>query len=256
VQAAKSRSRSRGPREAESGSEPDGARPGRDELAARREQLLFERSRSGDQNAREQLLGLVKAVDRFDPGRGLRFSSFAVPTILGELKRHFRDHTWAVHVPRGLNELSLSVDRAAAELERRDGRAPTVTELGAALGVGVEDVLEALQVSRSRRIASLDAPVSPSAEGLTVGDRLASPRAAQEHDRAEKRVLLESLMTALPKREQCVLRLRYEADLTQQEIAERVGVSQMQISRLIRQSLDRLSILAEAQPAARRPLAR
>jgi RNA polymerase sigma-B factor len=252
----------------------------RDELAERRERQLFLRCRAGDEEARTQLverfmplarsvakryerstesiedlmqvacLGLVNAVDRFEPERGARFSTFAVPTILGELKRYFRDHTWVVHVPRTLNELSLRVDRAATALELRLGRAPTISELATEADVSVEEVLEAREVGRSRRIRSLDAPVAAMDGAATVSDTLVSARADAERELAEKRLVLEPLMATLPDRQQEILRMRYEHDLTQQQIADQIGVSQMQISRIIRQALDRLNEVARSPRAA------
>jgi RNA polymerase sigma-B factor len=185
-------------------------------------------------------LGLIKAIDRFDPERAIAFSSYAVPTILGELKRHFRDKTWAVRVPRDLQELSLKVDRAVADLSRDTHRAPSVGEIAEHLEETEENVLEALQASSAYRATSFDAPRSSGDEeaGDTLGD-------AVGHDDfgfglAEDRATLERLMQAIGPREREVLRLRFGEDMTQAEIGERIGVSQMQISRLIRQSLVRL----------------
>jgi RNA polymerase sigma-B factor len=185
-------------------------------------------------------LGLVKAIERFDPDRGIALSSFAVPTILGEIKRHFRDRTWAVRPPRELQERSLNVSRTAAKLTATLGRSPSPTVVAEHLGLSEEDVVEALIANQSYDAKSLDAP-APGTEddrGATLGDRLSA--ADSELARAEARATLASLLGVLAPRERKILRLRFEEDLTQAEIAERVGVSQMQVSRLIRASVDRL----------------
>lgn len=184
-------------------------------------------------------LGLVKAIDRFDPERGFAFSSFAVPTILGELRRHFRDKTWSVRVPRDLQELSLAVDRAAARLTHDLHRPPTISEIASALDSTDEAVLEAREASGAYRTASLQAPRGAEDDaGETLGDHLGTDE--DGFDRAEDRATLARLMGALSPREREILRLRFEEDLTQAEIGERIGVSQMQISRIIRRSLGSL----------------
>ena len=236
----------------------------------REDRALFERYRDGDPAAKEALverflplarqlarryqraeeplddlnqvasLGLLKAIDRFDPERQIAFSSYAVPTILGELKRHFRDRTWAVRVPRDLQELSLRVDRAVTALSRDLHRAPSVPEIAEAVSASEEQVLEALEAAGAYRASSFDAPRPGGDEdgGDTMGD-------AVGHDDhgfglAEDRATLDRLLQAIGPREREVLRLRFVEDLTQAEIGERIGVSQMQISRLIRQSVARL----------------
>jgi RNA polymerase sigma-B factor len=178
-------------------------------------------------------LGLVKALDGFDVERGRAFSSYAVPTIVGEIKRHYRDRTWMVHVPRDLQDLTLAVDRAVQALERELLRKPTVGELGAHLEVSDEDVLEALQAGRAHRIGSLDAPARGDDETCTVGERIGvhEPGFGQ----AELRAMLGRLMTVLSPRDRVILRLRFQEDLTQEQIGERVGISQMQVSRILRQ---------------------
>ncbi len=190
-------------------------------------------------------LGLVKAIDRFDLERGVAFSSYAVPTILGELKRHFRDRTWSVRVPRDLQELSLKVDRARVQLHLDLQRSPSVPELAAALDSPEEQILEALEASGAYRATSFDAPRAGAdpEEGDTMAD-------AVGHDDdgfglAEDRATLDRLMRAIAPREREVLRLRFVEDLTQAEIGARIGVSQMQISRIIRQSLMRLRTAAD-----------
>jgi RNA polymerase sigma-B factor len=190
-------------------------------------------------------LGLIKAVERYDPARGTAFSSFAVPTITGELRRYFRDHTWAIHVPRELQERTLEVQRARERLWLSLGRSPTVGEVAGAIGRAEEVVLEALQAASAYRAGSLDQPRGPEGEQETVGAGVG------EEDRgfllAEQRARLEPLTRILTERERDVLRLRFAEDLTQAEIGERIGVSQMQVSRIIRISLKRLRDYAAAR---------
>jgi RNA polymerase sigma-B factor len=189
-------------------------------------------------------LGLVKAVERFDPDRGVAFSSYAVPTILGELKRHFRDRTWSIRVPRDLQELALKVDRVIGELWREQRRQPVVSEVAERLEVSEEEVLDAMEASGAYRATSLDAPRPGGDEepGETVGEAYGAEESG--FARAEERATLELLMRALSPREREVLRLRFERDLTQAEIGERIGVSQMQVSRIIRQAIGRLRAVA------------
>jgi RNA polymerase sigma-B factor len=191
-------------------------------------------------------LGLVKAIDRFEVDRGTAFSSFAVPTILGELKRHFRDVGWAVHVPRALQELTLRVRGAVDELSRELGRSPAPAEVAARLGEPVESVIEALESATAHYAVSLDAPLR--ASGEEDGDSAWHERLGVEEDgyeRAEWRGALERGIRALPERDRIVLKLRFADELTQSEIAERIGVSQMHVSRLLRRALDRLRAIAE-----------
>jgi RNA polymerase sigma-B factor len=237
----------------------------------REEQRLLERyHRDGDLSAREELvtrflplarqlvrrferpgenvddlmqvasLGLVKAVDRYEPERGFAFSSFAVPTILGELKRYFRDSGWAVHVPRALQERALEVNRSIGELSRGLGRSPNPSEVAAATGLGQEVVLEAIEAGMAYDSVSLEAPppgsdkpdLEPHAEHLAVEER--------GYELAEYTATLAPQLRTLPDRDRMVLHLRFAEDLTQSEIAERIGVSQMHVSRLIRGALERL----------------
>jgi RNA polymerase sigma-B factor len=188
--------------------------------------------------------GLVKAVDRFDPDRGVAFSSYAVPTIMGEIKRHFRDRTWAVRVPRDLQELALRVDRVLSELTREIGRQPSVDEVAAALDLSVEDVLDAMQASSAYRATSLETPRAggDTEPGDTLGDTVGI--VDDGFDRAEERAVLDELMRSLTPREREVIRLRFDEDLTQAAIGERIGVSQMQVSRVLRQAMTRLRTLA------------
>jgi RNA polymerase sigma-B factor len=193
-------------------------------------------------------LGLLKAVDRFDSNREVVFSSYAVPTILGELKRHFRDRTWSVRVPRDLQELALRVDRAVAQLSVGKRRAPSVAEIARIVESSEEQVLEALEAAGAYRAGSLDAPRS--ARGDEDGESVADGIGVQEDGfaRAEERALLEPLLQQVSPRERLVLTLRFGEDLTQAEIGERIGVSQMQVSRLIRQALMRLRTELDRQP--------
>jgi RNA polymerase sigma-B factor len=190
-------------------------------------------------------VGLMKAIDGFDVTRGRAFSSYAVPTIVGEIKRYYRDRTWTVHVPRDLQELTLCVDRAVVALEREHGCKPTVDQIAQRLGISDEEVLDALQAKHARRAGSLDAPRRDEDEAeSTAGDAIGVPEDGFEQ--AEARVLLGALMTRLSPRDRLVVRLRFERDLTQQEIADHVGISQMQVSRILRQCLLRLRAGARA----------
>jgi RNA polymerase sigma-B factor len=184
-------------------------------------------------------LGLLKAIDRFDPARETAFSSFAVPTILGELKRHFRDKGWAVRVPRDLQELSVRVDRVTDELSRELGRAPSVAEIAERTSTSAEQVLEAREASAAYRAVSLDR----SRDDEEDGDSPVSALVGIEDPGfgvAEDSATVERLMRVLSEREREVLRLRFEEDLTQSEIGMRVGVSQMHVSRLIRHAVAQL----------------
>jgi RNA polymerase sigma-B factor len=189
-------------------------------------------------------LGLVKAVDRFDIDRGTAFSSFAVPTILGELKRYFRDLGWSVHVPRGAQEQALKVEDAQQTLTARSGRPPSVQELAEYLELSVEDVLEALETAAAHHSSSLDiARDDGEGESGTLVDAY-----GEEDDRFEIVEASATIATAarhLSPRERRVLALRFVEDLTQTQIAETIGVSQMQVSRILRRALARLRELTE-----------
>jgi RNA polymerase sigma-B factor len=190
-------------------------------------------------------LGLVNAVDRFDPTRGVSFTTFAVPTILGELKRHFRDRGWAIHVPRDLKDAAVRVKRAIAE--HGGGRAPTPAELAQATGMSLETVIEALEVAGVQRTLSLDAPVGGEEDrGTTLVDVLGNEDAGLA--RAHDRTLLAALMRSVTPREREILRLRFVEDLTQSEIGARIGVSQMQVSRILRGALARMRSAAQMEP--------
>jgi RNA polymerase sigma-B factor len=189
-------------------------------------------------------LGLLKAIDRFDPARETAFSSFAVPTVLGELKRHFRDKGWSVRVPRDLQEMAVRVERIADEMSREIGRAPTPAEIAERIGATLEQVLEAREAAGAYRAVSLDRPRSDDDED---GESYADAFGVEDpgFGLAEASATVERLMRCLSEREREVLRLRFEEDLTQSEIGQRVGVSQMHVSRLIRQSLVRLREAAD-----------
>jgi RNA polymerase sigma-B factor len=189
-------------------------------------------------------VGLLKAIDRFDPARGTAFSSFAVPTIAGELKRYFRDKGWAIRVPRDLHDLALRVDRATQRLVHTHGRAPTASELADDLGVTIEEVLEAHEAAAAHRADSLDRPRSDDdQDGPQVIDTLGGEEPG--YLQAEHSATLEPMLSALSDREREILRLRFVEDLTQSEIGDRVGLSQMHISRLLRQAVARLREAAQ-----------
>jgi RNA polymerase sigma-B factor len=187
-------------------------------------------------------VGLLKALDRFDPERGHSFPSFAVPTILGEMRRYFRDCGWSIHVPRGDQERALKVRNAQETLTNERGHAPTVNQLAVYLELDTEQVIDALQANQAYEALSLDAP-RPGAEdeAMTFGDSM-----GQEDERYELVELDATIVAALkhvPARERTMLHMRFVEDLTQTEIAARIGISQMQVSRLLRRSLDQLRAL-------------
>jgi RNA polymerase sigma-B factor len=193
-------------------------------------------------------LGLLKALDRFDPDRGHSFPSFSVPTILGEMRRYFRDAGWSVHVPRGAQERALKVRDAQERLANAHGRAPTVNQLAEYLELDIEEVIDALQAIQAYEALSLDAP-RPGADDDVVayGDTI-----GREDDRFELVELdaaISAVLSRIPPRERLILRMRFVQDLTQTEIAARVGISQMQVSRLLRRSLDQLRALTHEAPA-------
>ena len=184
-------------------------------------------------------LGLLKAIRGFDPDRGHAFASFAVPTIVGELRRHFRDKGWAIRVPRDLQELALAVQRKADALSTEMGRPPTPQQLAQALGREVEEVLEAREALRAMRPASLDRP-SAAAEDE---DDMPMQRIGEldpAFDRADEAMTIGRLVKDLPERERRILALRFAGDLTQSEIGEELGISQMHVSRLLRRTIDDL----------------
>jgi RNA polymerase sigma-B factor len=237
---------------------------------------LLERYRvSGDQNAREDLVkrflplarqlarryqrtneplddlmqvasvGLVKAIDRFDPERGTAFSTFAVPTILGELKRYFRDSGWAAHVPRGMQERAMHLDQAVEALHRKLGRSPSTKEVAAELGQSEEEILEAIEAQGAYDAVSLEQHRSDDSQG---GDTYADTLATEDgsYELVEYEATIAPALKALTPRDRLILHMRFSEDMTQSEIAERIGVSQMHVSRLIRQALARLRAVARA----------
>ena len=187
-------------------------------------------------------LGLLKAVDRFDPDLG-PFMRYAVPTILGELKRHFRDRGWGIHVSRSLQERFLKVSDAVDQLTGQLGRSPTPRDIADATDFTLEEVLEALGASNAYAPAALDAPRTPGdvEEGGTLGDSLGA--IDDRYEIVELGASLEPALRALPERQRAILHMRFVEDLTQSQIAERLGISQMHVSRLLRRSIDRLAAI-------------
>lgn len=211
----------------------------------------FRRQGGSDDDLRQvAMVGLVKAVDRFDPEYGAAFSSFAGRTIEGELKRHFRDRSWAVRVPRGAKELHLLVRNASEELSQRNGRAPTVDEIAVHLQVERDDVLRGLSATAAYSVGTLDGG-SNDDEGDAVGDRqraLATDEDGFGH--IDDRELVVQLISRLPEREQQIVRLRFYERQSQTEIAESVGISQMHVSRLLRKSFEQMRDWLEETPGA------
>jgi RNA polymerase sigma-B factor len=226
-------------------------RAARDELVARYLPLARKlagryanSSESFDDLVQVASLGLVKAVERFDPDRGFAFTSFAVPTIVGELKRYFRDSGWAVHVNRGAQELAHKVTDAQRKISAQTGRSPTIGDLAQYLEVSDEDVLEGLQAAEAYDAVSLDAPASDDADG--PASRIEALGGADRRlDIVDAQATITAAARHLPRREREILLLRFGADLTQSEIAERIGISQMQVSRLLRNALAQLRELTD-----------
>ncbi|GAA4072824.1 RNA polymerase sigma factor SigF [Nonomuraea soli] len=183
-------------------------------------------------------IGLIKSIDRFDLARGVEFSTYATPTIVGEIKRHFRDKGWAVRVPRRLQELKLSLTKAISELSQREGRAPTVAELAAYLKMTEEEVLEGLESANAYSTVSLDAPDSGDDDAPAVSDSLGIVDESLEG--VEYRESLKPLLERLPPREKRILLLRFFGNMTQSQIANELGISQMHVSRLLARTLAQL----------------
>jgi RNA polymerase sigma-B factor len=181
------------------------------------------------------MLGMIKAVQRYDVDRGIPFSSFASRTVNGEIKRYFRDRTWAVRPPRSAQERHLDLRRARAALSLRLSRPPTVAELAGELDVSEDDVLDAVEAGAAYRATSLDARRPGDDDQGPLGDRL--PGAEAPAGRVEMRLLVDQLLDTLPEREAEIMRLRFYEELTQSQIAERLGISQMHVSRLMRRCL-------------------
>jgi RNA polymerase sigma-B factor len=196
-------------------------------------------------------LGLLKAMDRYDVERGHPFQSFAVPTILGEMRRYFRDSGWAVHVPRGAQERALKVRDAQERIANERGHAPTANQLAEYLELDSEEVIDALQAIQAYETVSLDAP-RPGADddaGAAYGDSIGGED--ERYELVELDATVAAVLGHIPPRERTILKMRFVEDLTQTEIAERVGISQMQVSRLLRRSLDQLRTLTHAPGEAR-----
>jgi RNA polymerase sigma-B factor len=192
-------------------------------------------------------VALVKGVDRYDPGRGAGLSSYLVPTILGEIKRHFRDYSWAMHMPRDIHDRMMAARSAGDALWQQLGRSPTPAELAEALGLSVEEALELHEASLALAVRSLDAPRESSGDEDGAGDLSSAVGAIDDRFEAiEDRSALAAGLRALPERERMILKMRFEDDMLQHEIAERMGISQMHVSRLLRRALDRLRRIAAA----------
>ena len=183
-------------------------------------------------------IGLIKSIDRFDLSRGVEFSTYATPTIVGEIKRHFRDKGWAVRVPRRLQELKLALTKAISDLAQRLGRAPTVAELAAHLQMSEEEVLEGLESANAYSTVSLDAPDSGDEDAPAVAESLGMLDEALEG--VEYRESLKPLLERLPPREKKILMLRFFGNMTQSQIATELGISQMHVSRLLARTLTQL----------------
>jgi len=189
-------------------------------------------------------LGLIKAIERFDPGLGNEFTTFATPTILGEMRRYFRDSGWSVHVPRGAQERALKVRDAQERLANERGRAPTVNQLAEYLELDLEEIIDALQAIQAYEALSLDAP-RPGADDEVVAYGDSIGREDERFELVELDATITAVLEHIPPRERLILRMRFVEDLTQTEIAAQVGISQMQVSRLLRRSLDQLRALTQ-----------
>ena len=213
-------------------------------LAERSARRFADRGEPYDDLVQVATIGLIKSIDRFDLERGVEFSTYATPTIVGEVKRHFRDKGWAIRVPRRLQEMKLALTKATSELSQRNGRAPTVAELAAHLEISEDEVLEGLESSNAYSAISLDAPDLDD-ESSAMSDTLGETDQALEG--VEYRESLKPLLEALPPREKRILLLRFFANMTQSQIAAELGISQMHVSRLITRTLASLreGLLAE-----------
>jgi RNA polymerase sigma-B factor len=231
----------------------DGDRAAREQLVAEMLPLAHQLARryagkaAHDDLVQAGLFGLTKAIERFDTTQGAALSSYAVPTMLGEMRRYLRDHTWAVRVPRGLQEEVLRVNRAVAELESEIGRSPTPVQVAERLGLELEVVLEALEAGRAYRATSMEERVGGETEDLTLADTLGGDDV--ELGRRELVVALRQANHVLDDRERFVMHLRFAEDRTQTEIADRIGVSQMQVSRILRAILEKLRLELRRQGA-------
>jgi len=229
-----------------------GDRAAQEELIARYKSLALGLARrysytseTADDLEQVASIGLVAAIKRYDPDRGKSLRAFAVPTILGELRRHFRDTGWALHIPRSLQDRARRLGVALNDLSARLGRSPTIAELAASTGLSREEVIEGLDVRMAYDTSPLEGMGQTDDEGWTA--RLGAEDDALEA--VEYHAVLERTMRALPERERLLLHLRFAEDLSQSEIARRVGVSQMHVSRLLRRAVERLQAAAAADEA-------
>jgi RNA polymerase sigma-B factor len=206
-------------------------------LAKHLAQRYHGRGEPADDLIQTATVGLIKAIDRFDPERGFDFAGFAIPTVLGEVKRHFRDRTWAVRVPRRTQEMRMAITEANNTLLSTLGRSPTVADIAAHLGRTEEEVLEGLEGSRAYSATSLSTPVAGDSE-TSLGDTLGGDD--HEFHLTEIRMTLGTALAKLNEREQRILSLRFYGNLTQSDIAEKMGISQMHVSRLIAKALAKL----------------
>lgn len=192
-------------------------------------------------------MALLGAIERYRPGRGASFKAYAVPTIVGELRRHFRDNGWALHIPRALQERARAIGITLGQLQAKLGRSPTIGELADAMRLSHEDVIEGLEVQMAYDTTSFDGSGRGEDENGWVA-RLGAED--QRFEMVEWSAMLERTLCAMPERERLLLRLRFEEDLSQSEIARRVGVSQMHVSRLLRRAIGRLQAVADPEPAS------
>ncbi|MDP2623464.1 MAG: SigB/SigF/SigG family RNA polymerase sigma factor [Actinomycetota bacterium] len=190
-------------------------------------------------------IGLLKTIDRFDPERGVQFSTYATATIIGELKRHLRDKAWAMRIPRGLKQASLRIGKLEQELSQRLGRSPKVAELAEAADLTEEEVIEAIDAGRTYSLTSLDAPIGDDGDSRSRIDDLGSND--DYLGLADRLATVSDAITALPERQRRILYLRFYEDMTQTEIAEEVGISQMHVSRLLARSFDAIRSWMEAR---------
>ena len=208
----------------------------------------FSRPGMGNEDLRQvAMLGLVKAVDRFDLDYGVPFAAFAGSTIEGELKRHFRDHSWVVRVPRSAKDLHLMVRRATDELVQQSGRSPSVDEIATHLGIDTDDVLRGLAASSAYHVGTIQ-PSSGDGDPETPLDRIDALASEESgYERAADTDLVERLLAQLPEREREIVRLRFYEQQSQEQIAAAVGVSQMQVSRLLRASFEKMREWMDAE---------
>jgi RNA polymerase sigma-B factor len=199
-------------------------------------------------------IGLIKAIDRFDLDRGVELTTYATPNIIGEIKRHFRDKGWSVRVPRGLQELNVQLSRLVEQLTVQLSRSPTISELAKAAGVEEEEVLEALESGRAYSSLSLSSGSGGTDDGEELDPLESIGTEEHQYDVSEDRAVLAPGFRVLDERERMILHLRFFEGLTQSQIAQQVGISQMHVSRLIRRSLEKIreEIASEEEPEARR----